>query len=89
MNAQEFVFWLQGYFEISGAKTLGEKEVQIVKDHLNLVFEKKTPQYWTNYPLQQQGQQLLLEGVGGSGQGSVTVNPNDPQFGSLQTFVTC
>lgn len=45
MNAQEFAFWLQGYLEMSGAKTLGEKEVQILKDHLALVFEKKTPNY--------------------------------------------
>lgn len=49
MNAQEFAFWLQGYLEISGAKNLNEKELKIVRDHLALVFEKKTPEYWPNH----------------------------------------
>jgi len=38
-----FVYWLKGFFEISDAKTLDEKQVQIIKDHLNLVFNKVTP----------------------------------------------
>lgn len=43
MDEQAFCLWLQGYFEISGAKTIGEKEVKIIKDHLGLVFNKITP----------------------------------------------
>jgi hypothetical protein len=43
MTTEQFATWLQGYFELSDAKTLNEKQVKIVKDHLALVFEKVTP----------------------------------------------
>ena len=39
MQSRDFVYWLQGYFEISDAKTIGEKETDIIKKHLNLVFK--------------------------------------------------
>lgn len=42
MNTQDFAYWLQGFFEISGAKNLNEKEVAIIKEHLDLVFNKVT-----------------------------------------------
>lgn len=38
MYSQDFCFWLQGYFEISEATELNEKQVEIIKNHLNLVF---------------------------------------------------
>lgn len=38
MYSQDFCYWLQGYFEISGAKELDEKQIEIIKNHLNLVF---------------------------------------------------
>ena len=43
MDSKEFTYWLQGFFEISDAKKLDEKQVQIIKDHLALVFNKVTP----------------------------------------------
>lgn len=43
MDAVNFAYWLQGYFEISGNKKLSESQVQVIKDHLKLVFEKQTP----------------------------------------------
>ena len=43
MTHEQFIIWLHGFFEISGAKTLTEKQVQVVKDHLNLFFDKHTP----------------------------------------------
>ena len=45
MTSTDFVYWLNGYFEISGANSLDEKQVKIIKDHLNLVFTKVTPPY--------------------------------------------
>lgn len=41
MTSRDFVFWLQGLFEIGGdaVKTLDEKQVAIVRAHLNYVFE--------------------------------------------------
>lgn len=38
MKPSDFVYWLQGYFELSESTTMSEKQVQIVKNHLNLVF---------------------------------------------------
>lgn len=43
MTPENFCYWLQGYFELYGPKTLDEKETRIVWDHLNLVFNKITP----------------------------------------------
>ena len=92
MDSQQFAYWLQGYLEMSGAKTLGEKEVKILKDHLALVFEKKTPQYWT-HSNQQQGPNLLLEGgvQVGTGLSAHTVDPNNPPafICNLETHMTC
>lgn len=39
MTSRDFCYWLQGYFEISESKELGEKELEVVKRHLNLVFK--------------------------------------------------
>ena len=43
MTPLELLIWLHGYLEISDPKTIGEKETQIIKDHLNQMFEKQTP----------------------------------------------
>jgi len=39
MTSRDFCYWLQGYFEVSNPKEIGEKEVQMIKNHLNLVFK--------------------------------------------------
>jgi len=39
MTSRDFAYWLQGYFEISNAKELGEFETNMIKKHLNLVFK--------------------------------------------------
>lgn len=38
MKADQFCFWLQGLFELTETKTLNEKQVQTIKNHLKLVF---------------------------------------------------
>ncbi len=38
MTSKDFVFWLQGTFELGGIKTLNEEQVQMIKNHLKLVF---------------------------------------------------
>lgn len=43
MNSENFVYWLQGLFEMSDTKTLNETQVQIIKEHLHLVFNGVTP----------------------------------------------
>ena len=39
MNSIDFCYWLQGHFEISETTELNEKQVEIIKNHLNLVFK--------------------------------------------------
>ena len=43
MTAEQFTYWLQGFFELSGATTLNEQQVKVVKDHIALVLKKETP----------------------------------------------
>jgi hypothetical protein len=44
MSPEQFTYWLNGFFEISDTNNLSEKQVQIIRDHLNLVFNKVTPE---------------------------------------------
>ena len=39
MNAIDFCFWLQGYFEISDSNHLSDEQVVAIKNHLNLTFK--------------------------------------------------
>lgn len=45
MTPKEFCYWLQGYFELNteGWSGLTENQVKVVKNHLDLVFNKVTP----------------------------------------------
>ena len=39
MTSRDFAFWLQGFFEITESTVLTEKQVTMIKTHLNLVFK--------------------------------------------------
>jgi hypothetical protein len=43
MTTEQFTYWLQGFMEVANPTTLDEKQTQIIKDHLALVFDKQTP----------------------------------------------
>ena len=43
MTETQFIYWLQGFVEIQDSDTISEKQWLIIKDHLKLVFDKKTP----------------------------------------------
>ena len=43
MNAEQFVYWLNGYLELSGAQELNADQVKSVREHLALVLHKVTP----------------------------------------------
>jgi hypothetical protein len=47
MTPENFVYWLQGMLESDKVKTLDEADVQMIKDHLKLVFTKVTPNIGT------------------------------------------
>jgi hypothetical protein len=38
MTSRDFVYWLQGFFEISNTSVMTEEQVAVVKKHLSLVF---------------------------------------------------
>lgn len=38
MESKDFCYWLKGFLEISEAKTISEKQVEVIKNHLKLVF---------------------------------------------------
>jgi len=40
MTPEQFIYWLQGFFELSDAVSLTEKQVKIIKEHLEYVFTK-------------------------------------------------
>lgn len=49
MEPIQFCYWLQGFVELNtSGKPPGELQWKIIQDHLNAVFEKKTPTY--NHP---------------------------------------
>lgn len=50
MTTEQFTYWLQGYFELSGATTLNEQQVRIIKEHIALVLKKQTTSYLTISP---------------------------------------
>lgn len=47
MNNRDFVYWLNGFLELSGSETLDKRQVDMIKDHLNLCFIKETPDRFT------------------------------------------
>ena len=42
MTPEQFVYWLQGYMELTEPNDLTQRE-RIIADHLKEVFEKRTP----------------------------------------------
>ena len=43
MTAENFIYWLQGFMEIADPSRLDEKEIKVIRDHINLVLTKVTP----------------------------------------------
>ena len=45
MEPLQFAYWLQGYFEVAEPTFLGEKEITIIRQHLDTIFNKVTEGY--------------------------------------------
>ena len=45
MDSTQFVYWLNGFIELSGGAAISEEQVKIIKDHISLVLKKETPNY--------------------------------------------
>lgn len=46
MSPENFCYFLQGYLETSNPEFISAAQTQIIKDHLALVFNKVTPDYY-------------------------------------------
>lgn len=44
MTAEQFAYWLKGFMEVAQPQTLNSTQIQIIQDHLKLVFDKQTPE---------------------------------------------
>ncbi len=42
MTPRDFVYWLQGFFELEGAQELTPVQVMMIKEHIALVLKKET-----------------------------------------------
>lgn len=42
MSERDFIYWLQGFFELSETDALTEEQVRSIKDHIALVLKKET-----------------------------------------------
>lgn len=42
MNERDFCYWIRGFFELSNTDYLDKHQVELIKKHLELVFENKT-----------------------------------------------
>lgn len=65
MNEREFCYWLQSAFELSGAKSFDEKQTELIRQHLQLVFEKKTDDIQIVAQPVEDGVQVTPGGLGG------------------------
>lgn len=55
MTTENFCYWLQGWIELQNPKNINELQIQEIKNHLDLVFNKMTPKLGFNglYPISQ------------------------------------
>ena len=61
MTPEQFCYWLQGFAEITDASQISEKEWLVIVDHLNLVFEKKTPKRFSPHQFTEEQEKAWKE----------------------------
>lgn len=49
MTEKDFCYWLQGFFEMTEADVLSQKQVLMIREHLALVFNKVTSSIQDDY----------------------------------------
>lgn len=68
MTSRDFVYWLQGYFEMSGATALTAEQTECVKRHLALVFTHEIDPSMGDKPHQDELNKVHKP-IGGTGTG--------------------
>jgi hypothetical protein len=75
LKSESFCYWLQGLFELGDPKTLDEKQVDLIRRHLNMVFLHEID---PSFPKEQQEILQMLHDT-------PTVNPSQvPLTGSVR-----
>jgi hypothetical protein len=80
MTAEQFVYWLQGFIEIADPKELNKTQTTQIKNHLKLVFDKKTPD--VNLPMIQREEPFRITPY------QITCDDNN-NFPDLMTTPVC
>lgn len=62
MKSVEFCFWLQGFFELSESEQLTPRQVEIIKNHLKLVFYHDIDPSYSDDPEVQAEMQAIHDG---------------------------
>jgi hypothetical protein len=79
MTPENFCYWLQGFFEIQNPSQISESQIQEIKNHLALVFNKVTP-------MQTDGGTYNPKQIITSPSSPSTINP---EFFIPQTYCDC
>lgn len=62
MTSVQFAYWLQGFFELSEAKGLTQRQTEIIKNHLKLVFYHEIDPSYSSDPKVQSDMQKIHDG---------------------------
>ena len=62
MKAAEFCYWIQGFFELSESEQLTPRQVEIIKNHLKLVFYHDIDPSYSDNPEVQEVMQTIHDG---------------------------
>ena len=63
MKAVEFVYWLQGFYELNNPRTLNARQTEMVKKHLALVFKHEIDPSYSEDEKVQQTLQKIHDGI--------------------------
>ena len=84
MTSRDFVYWLQGYMEITDPTTIEEKQVKAIRNHLNLVFKHDIdPSIDGGNPEVQAELQAIHDGDSGSADWNETENNNNSNSNNM------
>lgn len=79
MTSRDFAYWLQGFFEITETKKIDEKQTEMIKKHLNLVFFHEIDPSYSDDPKKQEQMNQIHK---------PKPKPNKPNFGK-DTLIRC
>lgn len=75
MTSRDFVYWLQGFMEISDTSVLDARQFRIVQNHLNLVFKHEIDPSFKLTPEQSKVAQDIHDGK------PVVIDNSRPPYG--------